>query len=569
MKNPVQGLHHVTVMAADAQRNVDFYSQTLAQRMVKVTVNFDDPGTYHLYYGDRVGSPGTVMTHFPWQGARRGVRGNGEAVATAYSVKSASLPYWQGRLSAQGCTVGETVRFGQTALNLEDPDGTWIELVADDGLDVPQPWADGPVLPDDALHGFHSVTLWVNDHQPIHDLLVGQLGFSEVGSEPDALSADVGGVRYRYRGAGAGVGLYVDAVERKGQPRGSFGAGSIHHVALRTVGDAEQAEYLAQLRAAGYGATPVQDRQYFHSIYFREPNGVLFEIATDAPGFPDDEPVERLGSSLKLPAWFEAKRSEIERRVPRIVNREYGVEIGAGTSGQPVSAPTAQAGAAKPDTAPATVPNTSPTAVLSDPQVSHSGRPLADARVAVILVHGRGGTAEGILSLSAEWNQSVYAFLAPQAPGNTWYPQSFLAPVEQNQPGQPVVQPRLDTLVGELEMAGIPPERVILGGFSQGACLVSEYVARHPKRYGGLFVYSGGLITLDHSGDLGGTPVFMGNSDQDAHIPPTRFGESAAVFRGLNAQVDARVYPGMPHTIIQEELDAVGRMMRTLSLGSV
>ena len=127
----------------------------------------------------------------------------------------------------------------------------------------------------------------------------------------------------------------------------------------------------------------------------------------------------------------------------------------------------------------------------------------------------------------------------------------------------------LEAYCKKLEAAGIPPERVILGGFSQGACLVSEYVARHPKRYGGLFVYSGGLITLDHSGDLGGTPVFMGNSDQDAHIPLSRFEESAAVFRGLNAQVDARVYPGMPHTIIQEELDVVGRMMQSLSLGSV
>ena len=565
MKNPVQGLHHVTVMAADAQRNVDFYSQTLAQRMIKVTVNFDDPGTYHLYYGDRVGSPGTVMTHFPWQGAQRGVRGNGEAVATAYSVGSGSLPYWRARLSAGGYETSETTRFGQTVLNFEDSDGTWTELVTDDGLEVPEPWADGPVPEAEALRGFHSVSLWVNDHQPIHDLLVGQLGFTAVGSEPDALTAGVGGVRYRYRGAGAGVGLYVDAVERRGQPRGTFGAGSIHHVALRTIDDTEQAEYLSQLRAAGYGATPVQDRQYFHSIYFREPNGVLFEIATDAPGFPDDEPVERLGSSLKLPAWFEAKRSEIERRLPRIVNREYGVEIGGGTSGQPVSAPTAQMPGAQPNTVPATVLNT----VTRDPQVLHAGRPLAEARVAVILVHGRGGTAGDILSLGDGWNQSVYAYLAPQAPGNTWYPQSFLAPVEQNQPALDNGLARLDTLVNELDAAGIPPERVILGGFSQGACLVSEYVARHPKRYGGLFVYSGGLIALDHSGDLGGTPVFMGNSDQDAHIPLSRFEESVAVFERLNAQVDARVYPGMPHTIIQEELDVVGRMMQELSLASV
>lgn len=547
MKNPVQGLHHVTVMAANAQRNVDFYSVLLGQRMVKVTVNFDDPGTYHLYYGDQVGSPGTVMTHFPWQGAKRGVRGNGEAVATAYSVKDASLPYWRERLAAEGFEISESTRFGQTVLRLEDPDGTWTELIADDGQDVPRPWADSPVPAKHALHGFHSVSLWVADHQPIADLLVGQLGFEYVGQEPDTETADVGGVRYRYRGAGAGVGLYVDAVERKGQPRGTFGAGSIHHVALRTINDTEQAEYLTQLRAAGYGATPVQDRQYFHSIYFREPNGVLFEIATDAPGFDDDESVDRLGSSLKLPAWFEGKRAEIERRVPRIVNREYSIEIGGGTSGQ--AAPTVR--------------------VPSDPQTLHAGRPVQDARVAMILVHGRGGTAADILSLSSEWNQSVYAYLAPQAPGNTWYPQSFLAPVEQNQPYLDAGLARLDALVAELGAAGLPPERLILGGFSQGACLVSEYVARNPKRYGGVFLYSGGLITLDHQGDLAGTPVFMGNSDHDAHIPPTRFEESVTVLNSLGAEVDARVYPGMPHTIVQDELDAVGRMMQELSLQSV
>ena len=546
MKNPVQGLHHVTVMAADAQRNIDFYSVLLGQRMVKVTVNFDDPGTYHLYYGDLVGSPGTIMTHFPWQGAKRGVRGNGEAVATAYSVNTASLEYWRGHLAAHGFAVSERARFGQTVLNLEDPDGTWTELVADDGLEVPRPWPGAPVPAEHALHGFHSVTLWVDDHQPIHDLLVGQLGFKAVGSEPDAQTADVGGVRYRFQGAGAGVGLYVDAVERRGQPRGTFGAGSIHHVALRTVDDAEQAEYLSQLRTVGYSATPVQDRQYFHSIYFREPNGVLFEIATDAPGFDDDESVERLGHALKLPGWFEAKRDEIEQRVPRIINREYDNEIGGGTSG----------GAAA-------------TAVQGDPDTLRAGRPLAEARVAAVLVHGRGGTATDILSLSEQWNQSVYAYLAPQAPGNTWYPQSFLAPVEQNQPQLDVALARIDALMAELAAAGLPPERVMLGGFSQGACLVSEYVARHPKRYGGVFVFSGGLITLNHTGDLGGTPIFMGNSDHDTHIPHARFEESAAVFAALNASVDARVYPGMPHSIVQDELDAVGRMMQALSLASV
>ena len=322
MKNPVQGVHHVTVMASDPQRNIDFYTRLLGQRLVKVTVNFDDPGTYHLYYGDRMGSPGTVMTFFPWVGARRGTRGNGEVVATAYSVPRGALDFWRNRLTEQGLSFTEGTRFGNTVLTTADPDGMPLELVADDGAAV-LPWAKSPVGEAEALHGFHSVTLWEHDHRTVENLLVGQLGFTAVGSEPDAE-----GTRHRYRGAGDGVGLYVDVVERPGAPRGRPGAGTVHHVALRTVDDAEQAEYLAQLGAAGYGPTPVQDRQYFHSIYFREPGGVLFEIATDAPGFDDDEPVDELGSHLKLPAWFEEKRELIERHVPAIVSPEYGVTIG-------------------------------------------------------------------------------------------------------------------------------------------------------------------------------------------------------------------------------------------------
>ncbi|WP_425147955.1 VOC family protein [Deinococcus sp.] len=565
MKNPVQGLHHVTVMAASAQRNLDFYSVVLGQRVVKVTVNFDDPGTYHLYYGDQVGSPGTIMTHFPWQGAARGVRGNGEAVATAYSVGAGSLDFWRARLTGHGYSPRQSERFGQAVLSVEDPDGTWTELIADDGQAVPRPWPASPVPAQHALRGFHSVTLWVQSAQPIAELLTGQLGFHTAGQEPDAE-----GLRWRFRGAGAGVGLYVDAVERPGKPGGRFGAGSIHHVALRTVDDSEQAEYLSALRAAGYGPTPVQDRQYFHSIYFRERGGVLFEIATDAPGFAADESVERLGSHLMLPEWFEGRRAAIAQRVPRIVNHEYGVEIGGGTSGKPV------AGAPSP-AAESSAPIPTPTPLSGQPrdaQTLRAGRPLPEARVAMILVHGRGGSADDILHLRDAWNQSVYAYLAPQAPslpgqGHSWYPQSFLAPLEQNQPALDEALSRLERLLAELDAAGTPPERVILGGFSQGACLVAEFVARHPQRYGGVFLYSGALITLQHGGDLAGTPIFMGNSDADPHVPLERFEQSKAALEALGAQVEARVYPGLPHTIVQDELDAVGRMMQALAFESV
>ncbi|MDL2344855.1 VOC family protein [Deinococcus sp. MIMF12] len=532
--SPVQGLHHVTVMASDPQRNIDFYSGTLGQRLVKVTVNFDDPGTYHFYYGDLTGGPGTIMTHFPWPGARRGVRGNGEVVATAYSAPRGSDGYWEARLRDHGFAPTRTERFGQPVLTFEDPDGTWVELVFEDGGAV-QPWPASPVPAEHELRGFHSVTAWVGDTGAVRELLVGHLGFTEAGSEPDPE-----GTRTRFRGSGDGVGLYVDVIERPGQPRGTFGAGSIHHVALRTRDDAEQEAYLAGLTQVGYRPTPVQDRQYFHSIYFREQSGVLFEIATDAPGFADDEPVEELGQHLKLPAWYEDRRAAIEAHVPKIVNREYGTTLGS----RDLSAAAPVTGAGETGT-----------------EAHTAGRPLGEARVAAVLLHGRGGTAPDILSLADDLNLSAFAYLAPQAPGNTWYPLSFLAPVEQNQPHLGRALATVDGVMAELERQGIPPERVVLGGFSQGACLALEYASRSGRTLGGVFALSGGLITLDQAGDLSGTPVFMGVAPDDAHIPLPRFQESAAHLRSRGAAVDDRVYPGLGHSINKDELDAVRAIM--------
>ncbi|MBB5233345.1 VOC family protein [Deinococcus budaensis] len=536
--SPVQGLHHVTVMASDPQRNIDFYSQTLGQRLVKVTVNFDDPGTYHLYYGDLTGQPGTIMTHFPWPGAKKGVRGNGEVVATAYSAPRGSDQYWEARLREQGFKPTRSERFGQPVLTVEDPDGTWVELVFEDGGAV-QPWPASPVPAEHELRGFHSVTAWVRDTGAVRELLVGHLGFTEAGSEPDPE-----GTRTRFRGSGDGVGLYVDVVERPGQPRGTFGAGSIHHVALRTRDDAEQEAYLTGLTEVGYRPTPVQDRQYFHSIYFREPNSVLFEIATDAPGFPDDEAVEELGKHLKLPAWYEDRRATIEAHVPKIVNREYGSTLGSRdlSAAAPVS----------PD-------------AVTGIEVHTAGRPLGEARVAAVLLHGRGGTAPDILSLADDLNLSAFAYLAPQAPGNTWYPLSFLAPVEQNQPHLDRALATVDGVLTELERQGIPPQNVVLGGFSQGACLALEYASRSGRPLGGVVALSGGLITLDRAGDLSGVPVFMGVAPDDAHIPLSRFQQSAAHLRSRGAAVDARVYPGLGHSINTDELDAVRTVMQRVA----
>ncbi len=304
MPSPIQAIHHVTVYAADPQRNVDFYTQVLGQRLVKTTVNFDDPSLYHLYYGDNVGSPGTIMTFFPLPYAAPGRPGNGEIGAAAYAIAPESLDYWRARLveSPDVGRLDEETRFGESVLTFKDPDGLALELVACRSDPAPTFWADGPVPAEHALRGFHSVTLWEERAEVTADLLTNTLGYRLAGEE---------GMRLRFEGAGS-MAQFVDIlVNPTLVVPGRRGAGTVHHVAFRTPGDAEQLAWRQTVSELGLPVTPVRDRRYFHSIYFNEPGGVLFEIATDAPGFAVDEPVEALGQSLRLPPWLEARRERI------------------------------------------------------------------------------------------------------------------------------------------------------------------------------------------------------------------------------------------------------------------
>ncbi len=307
---PIQGIHHITAIAGDPQANIDFYHTLLGQRLIKKTVNFDDPGTYHFYFGDETGTPGTILTFFPWRGAVRGRRGNGEVAATAYTIRPGSVDYWLKRLADHGVTPGERQkRFGADVLPFQDADGMIVEFIVDDGPAAVDLWDEGPIPGEHALRGFHGATLWVADAAATAGLLTHSLGYTFAGRE---------GQRSRFQAAGDGIGRFIDLLERPGEPHGRLGAGSVHHIALRTVDDEEQAEYLAALRQSGQQVTPVQDRQYFHSIYFREPAGVLLEIATDAPGFLYDEPAAELGTHLKLPPWLEARRAQISERLPAV-----------------------------------------------------------------------------------------------------------------------------------------------------------------------------------------------------------------------------------------------------------
>ena len=297
MTRPVAGLHHVTAISGPPQANVDFYTGPLAQRLVKKTVNFDDPGTYHLYYGDHHGSPGTILTFFPFEGAAPGREGPGQARDYSYAVPKGAFDGWIARLGVAPGDVSE--RFGARVAQLTDPHGQRLELVETEGQG-------------DALGGFHAVTLWVDDPAPTARVLTEIFGYREVGEE-----ADGAGSRLRLAVPGDAPGRMIDILHRPA-PEGRQGRGTIHHIAFRAEDDAMQDDIRERLLSAGHRVTPRIDRQYFNAIYFREPGGTLFEVATDPPGFAVDEPVEDLGQSLKLPPQHEPLRARIEAHLPAL-----------------------------------------------------------------------------------------------------------------------------------------------------------------------------------------------------------------------------------------------------------
>jgi glyoxalase family protein len=306
----LRGIHHITAIATDPQRNVDFYTHVLGLRLVKRTVNFDDPGSYHFYFGDRIGSPGTIITFFPWPGAQRGTRGTSQVVATSFAVPPEAIDFWKKRLSDEHVFVEETARrFDRRVLRFTDPDGLMLELIeAEHPAAIELNKTSG--IPDEfALRGFNAPTLEVQLAKLTVQLLTETLGFELIGEEQSrrrfSLNHDLANAQ-------------IDLVEQPESGFGNVAAGTVHHIAFRAANDEEQLQWRALIEEVGLRVTPVIDRQYFHSIYFREPGGILFEIATDNPGFATDEPVEHLGEALKLPPQYEEHRGPIEQVLPPI-----------------------------------------------------------------------------------------------------------------------------------------------------------------------------------------------------------------------------------------------------------
>lgn len=308
MQKLVLGLHHITALASDAQQNLDFYAGILGLRMVKKTINFDAPEIYHLYYGNEKGSPGTIMTFFPYPDLPKGRKGKGQLTVTSFSIPASSIDYWLKRLSKFSVPYEEPQqRFNEVFISFEDPDGLGLELVANQSDDR-KGFTYGNIPPEHAIKGFYGITLCEEGYERTAGLLTAQMDHELIGEK---------GNRFRYSTSGK-PGDIVDIICSPDTLHGIGGAGTIHHVAFAATDDSTQLQARERLIKSGLNVTPVLDREYFHSIYFREPGGVLFEIATVPPGFMVDEEIAHLGEALKLPPWEESHRKIIERILPPI-----------------------------------------------------------------------------------------------------------------------------------------------------------------------------------------------------------------------------------------------------------
>lgn len=309
MSEKIHGIHHITAIATGARKNYEFYTKVLGLRLVKKTVNFDDPTTYHFYFGNERGEPGTILTFFPWEGIRKGREGTGQVTAASFSVPSDSLSFWLDRFRRHNVTYNNpSSRFGEEVVVFLDHDGLKLELVACDG-DGREAWDADEVPVEFGIKGFRGAALTLEGYEATANLLTGVFGYEKKEEHVN---------RFRFVNPNSPNANIIDLICLPSGQRGSVAGGTVHHIAFRAANEADQLSLREKLITLGYNVTPQLDRNYFKSVYFREPGGVLFEIATDPPGFAVDEELADLGRSLKLPAWLESRRDEIESVLPSI-----------------------------------------------------------------------------------------------------------------------------------------------------------------------------------------------------------------------------------------------------------
>ncbi|HEU4723652.1 MAG TPA: VOC family protein [Gemmatimonadaceae bacterium] len=534
----VLGIHHVSTVASDPQRNLDFFGGLLGLRLVKRTVNFDDPQTYHLYYGDEVGTPGCIMTFFPWPGARPGRQGPGEVAVTSFSVLPGALGFWLERFVRHGVRHESLVTRGSGAeaervLAFRDHDGAMYELVGHPGAETRPAWNGAPGIPaEHAIHGFHSVTLWVEQGAPTERVLVDLLGFRGVAERETTR---------RYAVGDAGPGTIVEVRSIGGFMRGAKGAGIVHHVAFHVPDDAAELALRERAIATGLHPTEVRDRNYFRSVYFREPGGVLYELATTQPGFTVDEPVERLGERLMLPPQFESHRAEIESVLP------------------PIHLP-----------APASASDffthmTGPEDVSGDalgfvhrylPPTTHAERA---ARTTLLLLHGTGGDEEDLIPLGRSLLPGA-GMVSPRGKVLEGGAPRFFRRLAPGVFDLEDLARQTDALASFVDAAAttyhLDRERIIAVGFSNGANIAASLLLRRGAHLRGAVLLSPMLpFEPDAMPDLTGVSVFIGAGEHDPMAPRRTVERLESVLRAAGANVTMHWTPG-GHAITKEELAA-------------
>ena len=516
----MSGIHHVTAIAGDPQRNLDFYAGTLGLRLVKLTVNYDDPDTYHFYFGDELGRPGSILTFFPWPMGQAGRHGAGQVGEVALAVPRASLGYWLERLLTRGVPYqGPTQRFDETVLVLRDPDGLLLEIVATPRVDRVEPWPEGPVPAEHAVRGVHGVTIWEDGDTGSAALLADQLGFHSVGESEG---------RLRLETSAQGAGTVVDIRRAAGFWRGSSGVGTVHHVAFRVPSRSEQDRRREALMRLGLEPTEVIDRHYFHSVYFREPGGVLFELATEAPGFTADEPAAELGSSLKLPPAYEPNRARIAGGLP------------------PIRLPHVAA----PGGMMATV----------DLGFRHRFLPGSDpAAPPLLLLHGTGGTEDDLLPLGEALSPGS-ARLSPRGQVLENGMPRFFRRLAEGVFDLDDLRARTGHLADFVEAArreyGIAAPIAV--GFSNGANIGASVLLLRPGILAGALLLRPMVpLVPDPLPDLRGIPVQIVAGRADPIVPPPQTEALAELLRRSGAEVAIEWLPG-GHALTPRDVE-IGR----------
>jgi glyoxalase family protein len=534
----VLGIHHVTAIASDPQRNLDFYVGLLGLRFVKRTVNFDDPHTYHFYFGDDAGNPGSIMTFFPWPNARRGRQGTGQVAVTSFAVLPTALGFWLERLlrhgvKYQGPTKRGTAADAEQVIAFSDHDGLLLEIVAHASAAARSGWDRAPGIPlEHAIRGFHSVTLWERQGEDTERLLKEMLGFRAVRED---------GNTRRFAIGDGGAGSLVDVRSVGGFVSGQPGAGTVHHVAWAIADDVKQLALRSRLESAGYQPTPVIDREYFHSVYFREPGGILFEIATNAPGFTVDEPLDHLGGRLMLPRQYEAHRAEIESVLPPIHLPAADSAVDLFTS---VNGPEDVSGDALGFVHRFIPPS--------------SGGGLTGSTT-LLLLHGTGGDEDNLISLGRTLLPGA-ALLSPRGKVDEGGALRFFRRIREGVFDQKDLALRTEDLAkfiaGAAATYSLKPEGIVAVGFSNGANIAGSLLLRRPGLVRAAVLLSPMIpFEPDPVPNLTGTDVFIGAGRSDTMVPPAQTERLVELLTHAGAQVTVHWEVG-GHAITPSEVAA-------------